>query len=65
MATGDYFDKDLTGRTAQQIASYIRLQLEDHPSVQLFRKDKEGKKRTICRTWRIEFDVADVVPDTD
>ena len=65
MATDDYFDKDLTGRDAKQFASYIRLQLKKHPSVQLFLKDKDGEMLTICRTWRIEFDVADVVPDTD
>jgi len=50
---GDYFDEDVTEATSEELGALVKLRLRRFPTVQLFKKSR----RTILRTWRIEFDV--------
>jgi hypothetical protein len=51
----DYFDEDVTNATAEELGTLVKLRIRRYPSAQVF---KDGKK-TILRTWKIEFEVED------
>ena len=51
----DYFDEDISKATPDELGNLVKLRLGRYASVQVF---KRGRK-TILRTWRIEFDVED------
>ena len=52
----DYFDEDVSNATADELGNLIKLRLRRYPSVQVFKKSR----KTILRTWRIEFEVHNV-----
>jgi hypothetical protein len=51
----DYFDEDVSTASADELGNLIKLRIRRYPSVQVF---KDGRK-TVLRTWRIDFDVPD------
>ena len=52
----DYFDEDVTDATAEELGTLIKLRIRRYPSVEVFRE----RRKTILRTWNIEFDVEDM-----
>ncbi len=57
----DFFDEDVSDDGAQKLGTKIKLRIQSFPSVQVF---KQGRK-TILRTWEIDFDVTEMEPSAD